>query len=161
MVVAAVSDETPAQKRAAALALVSLRALCSLLQAAPHFNFRINIIETIVPFMKGEQGAEATRVTCDCAEAVFRADKSYSVSLEVVRTMSREIKTCGYKVSPAMVIALRALKIQDYHIRSKQKMEEKMARKRGGGGGGSSGGGSGGHVSKKGRKFSQAAEELE
>jgi len=35
--------------------------------------------------------------------------------------MSREIKSCGYKVSQEMLISLRSLKIQEYHIRSKQK----------------------------------------
>ncbi len=31
--------------------LVAVRALCTLLQEAPHFNYRSNIIETLIPLM--------------------------------------------------------------------------------------------------------------
>lgn len=58
------------------LAIVSTRCLCSLLEAAPHFNFRSNIVDSIVPFMKGDFGAELCRLCCGCISTVFKNDKS-------------------------------------------------------------------------------------
>lgn len=73
-------SELPAADRAAyALALTATRCMCDLLRAAPHFNFRNNIIDVLTPLMTGRYSPELLDMVCDAVVGVFKEDQDYAV----------------------------------------------------------------------------------
>jgi hypothetical protein len=71
-----------------ALGLTAIQCLGTLLAGAPHFNFRTNIIDFLVP-RTGSKDEEFSRACCDAVGALFAADVSFEASLEAARALSR------------------------------------------------------------------------
>ncbi|EGD73399.1 hypothetical protein PTSG_05094 [Salpingoeca rosetta] len=127
---ASIAREEKDLKRVASLALLAAQSLCQLLETAPHFNFRNNIITVITPLMTGKLGSHLSRVTTSCAIDVFKADQAYDVSLSLAKAIAQEIKTSAYNVDPQMVGCFRFLKIQERHIKAKKRDAEQDVKQR-------------------------------
>ena len=105
---------------------LAVQCLCKLLTSLHHFNFRSNLISTIVQLMTNASDF----VLEQCAAALstlLRDDRSGDVSLEIVRFLSRFLKTRSYAVEPRVLDIFLSLNIKEISP-IEVKKEEKAAR---------------------------------
>ncbi|XP_035467680.2 nucleolar complex protein 3 homolog [Scophthalmus maximus] len=98
------------------LAQVSVRCLCELLLALPHFNFHNNIVVVLVPLMN-EPAKEVSDMCCDAFRKLFQQDKLGGASLATVRVVSGLVKSLNYNVRPEVLRSLLALRIQEVQVK--------------------------------------------
>lgn len=65
--------------------------MCGLLSAHPHFNFRSNLVRTVVAGTNHKL-AELREACCRCLGGVFVEDKQGEVSLEVTKAVAKFVK---------------------------------------------------------------------
>uniref|UniRef100_A0A2A4JQY1 NOC3-like protein n=1 Tax=Heliothis virescens TaxID=7102 RepID=A0A2A4JQY1_HELVI len=112
------------------LALVSLRCMCGLLVARPHFNYATNIAQSIVPHLDSKHEPARQAVT-QCCTSVFAEDSRGDVTLAVVRLINQLVKRRGERLHPTALDCLLTLKIRDVdmdaeaEIKHKKKQDEK------------------------------------
>lgn len=109
------------------LATLALKCLIQLLCDLPHFNFRSNIIQTLVPLMNSQNDSvrdanskknqlhfvlrflsgflllQLSEMTCRGIETLFKRDRKGEATLETVRTISQMIKANSYKSRPQVL----------------------------------------------------------
>ncbi|XP_064630556.1 nucleolar complex protein 3 homolog [Lineus longissimus] len=105
---------------------ISIQCMCSLLASHPEFNFRSNMIATLVPFMNNETPEIADQV-CDCFKEVLKADKMGEISLEMVRLASKYIKSKSHQVKPKVLNVFLSLRIKEVDFEH-TKTENKAAK---------------------------------
>eukprot|EP00727_Mastigamoeba_balamuthi_P007130 m51a1_g3037 putative nucleolar complex protein (710) ;mRNA; r:915817-918255 len=91
------------------------RAVARLLAAKPLFNFRTNLIDLVVPRMNSGR----VKVAEECCERVvelFQADRHGGVSLEVVRRISKMLKTCSFAANPRVLETFLELDVADADV---------------------------------------------
>lgn len=76
---------------ARALASAAIRCMCGLLSAHPHFNFRSNLVRTVVAGTNHKL-AEVREACCKCLGGVFEEDTQGEVSLEVTKAVAKFVK---------------------------------------------------------------------
>lgn len=76
---------------ARALAAAAIRCMCGLLSAHPHFNFRSNLVRTVVAGTNHKL-TEVREACCKCLAGVFMEDVQGEVSLEVTKAVAKFIK---------------------------------------------------------------------
>jgi len=117
------------------LALITVRAQCTLLVAKPTFNFRENLLTNIVPQMSSPY-AEVRSQACSCISTLLKEDKSGDATLEIVVYISKFIRARENgrrgRISPDMVDVLRHCKIsadmKDSHTLRKADEKKKKIR---------------------------------
>lgn len=62
-------------KETKSLMAVSIRAMCMLLTSVPHFNFRSNLIELLVPRMNDRDNVKLADHCCETVSTLFAHDK--------------------------------------------------------------------------------------
>ncbi|KAJ1654538.1 hypothetical protein IWQ61_005544 [Dispira simplex] len=95
------------------LAEVAVQCLCELLVKAPHFNFRLNVLTTLVARLTDKQ---YTLIPQMCAQAIiqlFQMDESGQYSLDTVRLLTKMIKTRNYDVHEEVIKLLLHLRLRD------------------------------------------------
>ncbi|KDN46775.1 hypothetical protein K437DRAFT_256045 [Tilletiaria anomala UBC 951] len=128
------------------LSSIALKAMTMLLLRAPHFNYRTNIIRTIVSRLSRPPSSLSTAWDADCVlcastlTQLLRQDAAGDVSLEVVRLLHRMIKERRYNVHANVLDILLHLRLKDELGR---KRASTTTADRGGGGGGEDAGGKG------------------
>lgn len=80
-----------AAQGARALASAAIRCMCGLLSAHPHFNFRSNLVRTVVAGTNHKL-VEVREACCECLGGVFSDDVQGEVSLEVTKAVAKFIK---------------------------------------------------------------------
>uniref|UniRef100_A0A8D0CY66 Nucleolar complex protein 3 homolog n=1 Tax=Sander lucioperca TaxID=283035 RepID=A0A8D0CY66_SANLU len=103
------------------LAEVSVRCLCSLLLALPHFNFHNNIVVVLVPLMN-DADKQVSQMCCDAFRNLFQQDKEGGASLAAVRVISGLVKRLNYHVRPELLRTLLSLRIKE--VQMKKDMED-------------------------------------
>ncbi|XP_028264506.1 nucleolar complex protein 3 homolog [Parambassis ranga] len=98
------------------LAEVSIRCLCELLLALPHFNFHNNIIVALVPLMN-DPVRKVSDMCCDAFRKLFQHDKEGAVSLATVRVISGLVKSLNYNVRPEVLRTLLSLRIKEVEMK--------------------------------------------
>ncbi|XP_047511267.1 nucleolar complex protein 3 homolog [Pieris napi] len=112
------------------LALLSLRSMCSLLEAKPNFNFSTNIAQSVVPFLDSPI-PEARSLVTECCCNVFKEDRKGEITLDIVRLINQLVKRRGERLQPTALDCLLSLKIADVQldaesdIKMKKKQDEK------------------------------------
>ncbi|XP_047034580.1 nucleolar complex protein 3 homolog [Helicoverpa zea] len=112
------------------LALVSLRCMCGLLVARPHFNYATNIAQSVIPHLDSKHEPARQAVT-QCCTSVFAEDSRGDVTLSVVRLINQLVKRRGERLHPTALDCLLTLKIRDVdmdaeaEIKHKKKQDEK------------------------------------
>ncbi len=76
---------------ARALASAAIRCMCGLLSAHPHFNFRSNLVRTVVAGTNHKL-AEVREACCKCLGGVFTEDTQGEVSLEITKAVAKFVK---------------------------------------------------------------------
>ena len=98
------SDEQISQyKYLRTVSFVAAKCLCELLVSRPEFNYRLNIITTLVPLMNMESEPKLSDVVCEAMGSLFANDVLGKATCEAVTLMSRTIKALSYRANPAMV----------------------------------------------------------
>ena len=118
---------TPCHRQAATLCSTCIKALCFLLVEIPHFNFRSNIVELIVPRMNDRKNLKMADHCCLTVTRLFKDDIAFDATQELVKAMSRVIKAANYNVRERMIKCFFDLKLNESLIKAyqQQQAEEK------------------------------------
>ncbi|KAI9249766.1 nucleolar complex-associated protein-domain-containing protein [Phascolomyces articulosus] len=95
------------------LVLVAMRCLCELLTTKTHFNFRLNLMVTIVSRMSVVNWNEVADMGCKAMITVFENDESGRTSLDAVTMMTRMIKSKNYAVHENVINSFLHLRLRD------------------------------------------------
>ncbi|KAI8360696.1 CBF/Mak21 family-domain-containing protein [Choanephora cucurbitarum] len=95
------------------LALVATRCLCDLLVSKTHFNFRLEIMVTIVTRMSIMKWNEAAQLCSEALVNVFENDESGKSSLDAVKMVIRMVKSKGYAVNEKVINIFLHLRLKD------------------------------------------------
>ncbi|CAN0288682.1 unnamed protein product, partial [Ectocarpus sp. 12 AP-2014] len=117
---------------ARALASAAIRCMCGLLSAHPHFNFRSNLVRTVVAGTNHKL-AEVREACCKCLGGVFEQDTQGEVSLEIAKAVAKFIKERKYHVSEGTLTCLSALPLrvrEDERARAKARVKSKNRKRR-------------------------------
>ncbi|KAJ1906253.1 hypothetical protein IWQ60_012127 [Tieghemiomyces parasiticus] len=95
------------------LAQVAAQCLCDLLVAVPHFNFRLNILATVVGRMGARDFTEVPQLCCRAVIELFREDESGRYSLDAVQAITKLIKAKSYNVNQEVVKSFLHLRLRD------------------------------------------------
>eukprot|EP00547_Thalassionema_nitzschioides_P015044 CAMPEP_0194238504 /NCGR_PEP_ID=MMETSP0158-20130606/5237_1 /TAXON_ID=33649 /ORGANISM="Thalassionema nitzschioides, Strain L26-B" /LENGTH=584 /DNA_ID=CAMNT_0038972775 /DNA_START=24 /DNA_END=1775 /DNA_ORIENTATION=- len=85
------------------LGVTAILALCELLKAAPHFNFRSNILSVVVRQMNFGQSEEVSEACCSSIEHLFRNDAQGDVALEAARLVCKLIRDRKFLIKPRVL----------------------------------------------------------
>lgn len=85
------------------LAITAALSLAELLKSAYHFNFRSNLLSSVVRNMNCSQSEAVSRASCESIEFVFSNDSQGDVALEATRQVCKLIKDCGLRVRPIVL----------------------------------------------------------
>ncbi|CAD5110841.1 DgyrCDS202 [Dimorphilus gyrociliatus] len=108
---------------------IALQCLGEMLVNHPHFNFRTEIISTIVPVCSISNAKMAT-TACEYIKKLFKQDKSGEVTLEAVRFIGRVIKKRNFNIHPRILNVFLSLRLSESIIKESQEKETKEERLR-------------------------------
>ncbi|KAI0093628.1 nucleolar complex-associated protein 3 [Irpex rosettiformis] len=94
------------------LAEVALQCMCTLLTAVTHFNFRVNLMSTIVSYLSRKSWDKTSNLCLNTVITVFREDTTGVPSLEIVRLLNRMIKERRFNVHPEVLSCLTYLRLK-------------------------------------------------
>ncbi|KAH9854145.1 nucleolar complex-associated protein 3 [Lenzites betulinus] len=108
------------------LAEAALHCMCTLLVEVTHFNFRVNLMSSVVAALSRKSWDKTSDLCLDTLIKVFRADNTGEPSLEVVRLMNRMIKERKYNVHPEVLSCLLHLRLKtELGVRSSDSRADK------------------------------------
>ncbi|KAI8097031.1 nucleolar complex-associated protein-domain-containing protein [Halteromyces radiatus] len=96
-----------------AMALVATRCLCELLMAKPHFNFRLEIMVSVVARMSILQWDDMSELSYKAILNLLESDESGRISLDAVKMITRMIKSKGYVVHKKVIDLFLHLRLMD------------------------------------------------
>ncbi|KAG8873526.1 hypothetical protein FRB97_006655 [Tulasnella sp. 331] len=99
-------------KNKSSLAEVSLRCMCTLLADLTHFNYRVNIMHSVVAALSKKSWTPTSDMCLSSVITIFRADNTGIPSLELVRLLNRMIKERHYRVHPNVLSCLLHLRLK-------------------------------------------------
>ncbi|KAG9001125.1 hypothetical protein FRB94_004923 [Tulasnella sp. JGI-2019a] len=99
-------------KNKTGLAEVSLRCMCTLLTDLTHFNYRVNIMHSVVAALSKKSWTNTSDMCLSSVITIFRADSTGVPSLELVRLLNRMIKERHYRVHPNVLSCLLYLRLK-------------------------------------------------
>ncbi|KAI8083260.1 nucleolar complex-associated protein-domain-containing protein [Gilbertella persicaria] len=108
----------------ASLALVATRCLCELLVSKIHFNFRLEIMVTVVTRMSTMKWNEAAQLCSEAIVTVFENDESGKSSFDAVKMIIRMVKSKGYAVNEKVINVFLRLRLKDEMAHSSVKSDE-------------------------------------
>ncbi|XP_069133349.1 nucleolar complex protein 3 homolog isoform X2 [Argopecten irradians] len=117
-----INDSALQQDNVKEMQIMALRCMCDLLVKHPHFNYRNNIVTVIVPYMN-KADLKMSCIACETVRNVFREDRGGHVSLEIVKAVSKMIKSREFKVKREVLDTFLSLRIKEVDYKSQ---EEKM-----------------------------------
>ncbi|KAG0170744.1 hypothetical protein DFQ28_003874 [Apophysomyces sp. BC1034] len=106
------------------MALVAARCLCELLTTKIHFNFRLNIMASVVARMSTLKWNEIADLCCKSIIVVLENDESGRASLDALRMITRMIKSKGYAVHENVVNSFLYLRLKDEMVPVAHQSEE-------------------------------------
>lgn len=125
------SSRKSSSKVSKGLAVTAANCMAELLTTLSHFNYRSNLIVTIVSNLN--LGGEKNEIGDICNRAVkelFRNDSTGEVSLEAVKVISRMAKTKMNHLRPQVLETLMCLNINSQMVKEAKNRESKIERLR-------------------------------
>ncbi|CEI98565.1 hypothetical protein RMCBS344292_12671 [Rhizopus microsporus] len=115
-----------------ALSLVATKCLCELLVSKTHFNFRLEIMVSLVTRMSTVQWNEGADLCRKALIEVFENDESGKYSLDAVKMITRMVKSKSYIVSENAINLFLHLRLKDEMVpeASKKNDDEAVGKKR-------------------------------
>ncbi|CAO3627520.1 unnamed protein product [Cunninghamella blakesleeana] len=95
------------------MAIVATKCLCELLISKPHFNYRLEIMVSIVARMSTYQWNEMAELSYNAIINVLEGDESGRISLDAVIMITRMIKSKHYVVNEKVITIFLHLKLMD------------------------------------------------
>ncbi|KAI7878590.1 nucleolar complex-associated protein 3 [Lichtheimia hyalospora FSU 10163] len=92
---------------------VAVKCLCELLTTKTHFNFRLNLMMSIVTRMSTVQWNEDADLCSKAIISVFEEDETGRVSLDAVTMITRMIKSKNYQVHENVINTFLHLRLKD------------------------------------------------
>ncbi|ESO89812.1 hypothetical protein LOTGIDRAFT_164850 [Lottia gigantea] len=109
---------------------ISVKCLAGLLARHPHFNYRKDLIQVVIPFLNHKKPELSTYV-CECIVSVFKNDKLGESTLEVVRAIGKFIKSKDFtNIQPKVLetyLSLRIIDVEKLIAETAPKQEKKKA----------------------------------
>ncbi|KAG9037032.1 hypothetical protein FS842_003385 [Serendipita sp. 407] len=90
-----------------------LRCMCTLLTQLTHFNFRTNILSTLIANISRKTWDDSSERCLNALVMVFKDDQTGVPSLEAVRLLNRMIKERHYSVNPRVLSCLLHLRLKN------------------------------------------------
>lgn len=100
-------------RRQSSLFSISIKVMCTLAIKAVHFNYRTNLLRSIVSCLSRRKWDDASEQCSKALIEVLKNDYQGDVSLEVVRLLNRMIKEKRFKVQGQVVDILTHLRLRD------------------------------------------------
>uniref|UniRef100_A0A7S4K774 Nucleolar complex protein 3 homolog n=1 Tax=Odontella aurita TaxID=265563 RepID=A0A7S4K774_9STRA len=94
------------------LAVASILCLCELLKAAPHFNFRSNVLSVVVRQMNHGGCDEVSGACCAAVSHLFATDAQGEVALEAARLVAKMAKERKLAIRPEVLRTLLSLPLR-------------------------------------------------
>jgi len=112
------------------VAVVSTQCMCQLLQALPHFNYRSNIVEVLVPKIQlSGQLKQIGELCFDGVKGALIGDKVGDLSLDVVKCINKLVKSKPHVRAQVLDVLLH-LRVNSEAIRAAEEKGNKMERLR-------------------------------
>ncbi|PCH38232.1 nucleolar complex-associated protein 3 [Wolfiporia cocos MD-104 SS10] len=144
------------------LAETALQCMCTLLVEATHFNFRVNLMGSIVAYLSRKSWSQSSDLCLNALIKVFRADNTGDASLEVVRLLNRMIKERKFNVHPEVLSCLLHLRLKtELGVRASESKADKEPRGKAQPKGRKAKKAERPHLSKKGKKVLKENKEIE
>ncbi|PWN27699.1 NOC3p-domain-containing protein [Jaminaea rosea] len=105
--------ESVVRSKSPTVSSVALRSMCLLLTRATHFNFRTNLISSLVSQLSRKGWSDDSQQCAEALTEVLKRDLNGEVSLEVVRLLNRMIKERSYQVNAKVLNLLLHLRLKD------------------------------------------------
>ena len=109
------------------LAAIGLKCMSQLVLTHPHFNFRQQLVETIVQMMANNKYPDLSDIACETITKVFRTDKLGELSLEAVKSVAKLVKQRNFMIHPKVLRTLLALRIKE--VKQKEELNRKDMKK--------------------------------
>jgi nucleolar complex protein 3 len=84
-----------------------------LLVSVPHFNFRSNLLTTVISYMPITDPKEVSVLACNCICTLFKDDEQGELSLEAVKLVSKLIKSRSFRVPEQVINTFLHLRLKD------------------------------------------------
>lgn len=109
------------------IATIGVKCFSELVITHPHFNFRNQIIETIVPLMANNNYKEISDICCETISKLYKSDKLGEISLEAVKCTSKLVKERNFKINPKVLKTFLSLRIKE--VKQKDESNKKDMKK--------------------------------
>jgi nucleolar complex protein 3 len=105
--------------------------MCGLLTAHPHFNFRANLVQAVVPRMD-HTWPEISSAAYDCIVQIFKTDLQGELALEVTKAVAKYAKDKKYAVHERVLrcLSLLPLKVHEDEVARVRSVAKARGRKR-------------------------------
>ncbi|KAG8897066.1 hypothetical protein FRB99_008473, partial [Tulasnella sp. 403] len=91
---------------------VGLQSMCTILTDLTHFNYRVNIMNSVVAYLSKKSWDKNSAMCLESIISVFRNDRFGTPSLELVRLLNRMIKERHFRVHPNVLSCLLHLRLK-------------------------------------------------
>ncbi|QRW00048.1 nucleolar complex-associated protein [Ceratobasidium sp. AG-Ba] len=91
---------------------VALKCMCTLLTSITHFNFRLNIMATVVGRLSKRSWDESSDLCSSTLVTMLKNDRTGTPSLEAVRLLNRMIKERKFNIHPRVLNCLLHLRLK-------------------------------------------------
>jgi nucleolar complex protein 3 len=95
------------------LSKVSLKAMCTLVTKATQFNFRTNLLRSLVSYLSRRSWNTGSEDSNNALIEVLKSDNHGEVSLEIVRLLNRMIKEKKFNVNERVLEMLSHLRLKN------------------------------------------------
>jgi nucleolar complex protein 3 len=94
------------------VAITAALSLAELLKTAYQFNFRSNLLSSVVRNMNCSKSEAVSNASCEAIEYVFSHDSQGDVALEATRQVCKLIKDCSFRVKPLVIRTFMSLPLR-------------------------------------------------
>lgn len=105
--------EAEIRQRDAPLAPVALRCYCTLLVRVPHFNYRKNLLASVIGLMSRAEWTDASEQCATALQQLLRGDRDGEIGLELVTLLYRMIRERKLAVHANVLDVLVHLRLRD------------------------------------------------
>ena len=106
------------------LGIFAVNCMCDLIISKPYFNFSLNIVSFLVPFLNSKY-EKIRKTVALCFQQIFAKDKRGEFSLTAVRHINQYIKLHKNIVYSEIIIILESLRIGDINPKKDDDQENK------------------------------------
>uniref|UniRef100_A0A1B6C2B6 Nucleolar complex protein 3 homolog n=1 Tax=Clastoptera arizonana TaxID=38151 RepID=A0A1B6C2B6_9HEMI len=104
---------------------LSLKCLGELLVTHQYFNYSVNLVQLLTPYLDHSSPA-VRKIVYDTVVSVFKSDKKGEITLTIVRRINHLVKARSHTVHNEVVAVMLALRIKDVNLDREKELELKQ-----------------------------------